>query len=233
MFCFFHLLCLLFVCLQACLSWLGEQCEYPGVFPAVQITPSLLQLAQRVILHHGWTLIHTIFLQPKAWAVIGTKAHTHTSHHSQLPGTSGLKYHCLSLFLTCILQPKVKRERERHRRWVSGALVGITAGVSVWETEELCCWLYGLRVKAVFRANTKTFSLFSMFHAYCYLEIVLCILFISLSLTTHCHLDYFLSTQWKSQQHCFVFHREREKRFYVRKWSELKYEKALHSKEIF
>lgn len=49
----------------------------PWGFPAVQITP-LSHLAQTVILHQGWTLIHTISLLPKARTVIGTLQNTHT-----------------------------------------------------------------------------------------------------------------------------------------------------------
>lgn len=42
-------------------------------------------------------------------------------------------------------------------------LLALQACVCVWVTEELCCWLYGLRVKTVFHANTKTFLCFQCF----------------------------------------------------------------------
>lgn len=91
-----------------------------------------------------------------------TKAHTHTSHHSQQPGTSVLKCHCLFLFLTCILQPKVERERERERdrRWESGSLVGVTKDVCVGDRGTLLLAVYGPGVKNIFHANTKTFLCF-------------------------------------------------------------------------
>ncbi len=107
-------------------------------------TPGPSSTLSSCSLKHGLLLAHT-------------KAYTHTSHHSQQPGTSVLKCHCLSLFLTCILQPKVERERDTDNESLVHLLASLQAFVCGWQRNFAvgCMWT-GSNTTA-FHTNAKTF----------------------------------------------------------------------------